>query len=152
MPSDYKSLSVEEQQSIFGAAVHQHAHNFEISSTLITVILFGKCLEAYSKKQTVDKLTDLASLKPNKACLFRQLTSIDNVSEFSLTGTGREVEPDLLIVGDIVRVDHGQIIPIDGSVLKGSGLVNESMLTGESKPIVKEVDSKVFSGTILTRG
>lgn len=49
--------------------VHEHAHNFEISSTLITVILFGKCLEAYTKKQTVDKLTELASLNVTKAVL-----------------------------------------------------------------------------------
>lgn len=54
------------------AMVHEHAHNFEISSTLITVILFGKCLEAYTKKQTVDKLTELASLKVNKAVLVQE--------------------------------------------------------------------------------
>ena len=56
--------------------VHDHAHNFEISSTLITVILFGKCLEAYSKKQTVDKLTGLASLKVTKACLIREANNL----------------------------------------------------------------------------
>ena len=55
--------------------IHEHAHNFEISSTLITVILFGKCLEAFSKKQTVDKLTDLASLKVTKACLVKEVNS-----------------------------------------------------------------------------
>ena len=49
-------------------------------------------------------------------------------------------------------MSHGQTIPIDGTVIKGSGLVNESMLTGESKPIVKEGDAKVFSGTLLSRG
>jgi cation transport ATPase len=46
-----------------------HAHNFEISSTLITVILLGKLLESISKKQTVDKLSQLASLKVTKAML-----------------------------------------------------------------------------------
>jgi len=46
-----------------------HTHNFEISSTLITVILLGKLLEALSKKQTVDKLSQLASLKVTKAML-----------------------------------------------------------------------------------
>ena len=47
--------------------IHEHAHNFEVASTLITVILFGKCLESFSKKQTVEKLTDLAALRPSKA-------------------------------------------------------------------------------------
>jgi len=49
--------------------IHEHAHNFEISASLITVILFGKFLECYSKKQTVDKLSQLASLKVTKAML-----------------------------------------------------------------------------------
>ena len=50
-------------------AIHEHAHNFEIAATLITVILFGKLLESFSKKQTVDKLQQLASLKVSKATL-----------------------------------------------------------------------------------
>lgn len=52
--------------------VHNHAHNFEISASLITVILLGKFLESFSKKQTVDKLSQLASLKVTKAMLLRQ--------------------------------------------------------------------------------
>lgn len=46
--------SITNAMKLLREMVHEHAHNFEISSTLITVILFGKCLEAYSKKQTVD--------------------------------------------------------------------------------------------------
>lgn len=49
--------------------IHAQAHNFEISSTLITVILLGKFLESFSKKQTVDKLSQLASLRVTKAFL-----------------------------------------------------------------------------------
>ena len=47
---------------------------------------------------------------------------------------------------------NGQTIPIDGVIIKGNGLVNESMLTGEAKPVNKEVSSKVFGGTMLLRG
>lgn len=50
-------------------SVHEHAHNFEIAATLIVVILFGKFLESVTKKQTVDKLSQLASLKVSKATL-----------------------------------------------------------------------------------
>jgi len=53
-------------------AVHEHAHNFEIAATLITVILFGKLLESLTKKQTVDKLQQLASLKVSKAMLMKE--------------------------------------------------------------------------------
>ena len=119
---------------------------------MITVILFGKCLEAYSKKQTVEKMADLASLKPTRACLVREFTAGKLVSDAELSKRGRDIDPDLLHIDDIVRVSHGQTVPIDGTVIKGSGLVNESMLTGESKPIVKEEDAKVFAGTLLQRG
>ena len=52
----------------------------------------------------------------------------------------------------MIKVIQGQTIPIDGTLVKGSGLVNESMLTGESNSMVKNIDSKVFGGTLLTRG
>ena len=58
----------------------------------------------------------------------------------------------LLVIGDIIKVVQGQTIPIDGTIIKGSGLVDESMLTGESKPIMKNISQKVFGGTLLTRG
>lgn len=82
----------------------------------------------------------------------REFSAGKLISDYELSGRGREVDPDLLIVGDIVRVGHGQTVPIDGTILKGSGLVNESMLTGESKPIIKELEAKVFAGTLLSRG
>ena len=59
---------------------------------------------------------------------------------------------DLLVVGDILKVINGQIIPIDGAVVMGQGITNESMLTGESRPIQKQVQDKVYGGTMLTRG
>ena len=65
---------------------------------------------------------------------------------------GQEIDVELLVVGDIVKVINGQAIPIDGVVVKGSGLVNESMLTGESKPVSKKQASKVFGGTMLDKG
>ena len=58
----------------------------------------------------------------------------------------------MLVVGDVIKVVQGQTIPIDGIIIKGSGLVDESMLTGESKPIMKNISQKVFGGTLLTRG
>ena len=50
MPERFESYSELEREELKRNMVHEHAHNFEVSSTLITVILFGKCLEAYSKK------------------------------------------------------------------------------------------------------
>jgi P-type E1-E2 ATPase len=47
---------------------------------------------------------------------------------------GVETDVDLLVVGDLVKVQNGSIIPIDGTVILGTGLTNEAMLTGESRP------------------
>ena len=125
-------------------SVHEHAHNFEIAATLIAVILFGKLLESVTKKQTVDKLQQLASLKVSKATLMKDGAT--------LADAGEETDVDLLVVGDIIKVINGQTVPIDGVVVAGDGLVNESMLTGEAKPVNKERDSKVYGGTMLLRG
>lgn len=90
----------------FQFAVHEHAHNFEISSTLITVITFGKFLEALTKKQTVDRLSDLASLKVTKAQLVREADSKAD-GAVSIGCSSREIQIDLLVVGDIVKVTNG---------------------------------------------
>ena len=125
--------------------MHEHGHNFEIAATLIVVILFGKFLESVTKKQTVDKLSQLASLKVSSATLMPN-------NNAKLSDAGVEIEVDLLVVGDIIKVINGQTIPIDGIVVEGQGLVNESMLTGEAKPVNKEISSKVYGGTMLVRG
>ena len=73
-------------------------------------------------------------------------------SNARLSDAGVETDVDLLVVGDIIKVINGQTIPIDGVVVEGQGLVNESMLTGEAKPVNKEISSKVYGGTMLVRG
>ena len=81
-------------------SVHEHAHNFEIAATLIVVILFGKFLESVTKKQTVDKLSQLASLKVSSAILMPETGA-------KLSDAGVETEVDLLVVGDIIKVING---------------------------------------------
>lgn len=55
----------------------------------------------------MDKLADLASLKPTRACLVREYSVGKLIADYELSGRGRDVDPDLLLVGDIVRVGHG---------------------------------------------
>ena len=65
--------------------------------------------------------------------------------EATLADAGVETDVDLLVVGDIIKVINGQTVPIDGVVVAGDGLVNESMLTGEAKPVNKDrFISKMF--------
>jgi Cu+-exporting ATPase len=122
--------------------VMEHAHNFEISSALITIILLGKYIEQFSKKKTLDKLSQLASLKVTKANL------VEDPSK-GVAAPHREIDVELVEKGDVIKVIPGQGIPVDGIVLIGKGLCNESMLTGESKPLSKDVGSKVFGGALL---
>jgi cation transport ATPase len=78
--------------------VHSHVHNFETSSVLILIVLLGKYIESYSKMKTVDKLSDLASLKVTKANL------ITNPKDLNLNSKFKEVAVELLQKKDFVMV------------------------------------------------
>jgi Cu+-exporting ATPase len=110
---------------------------FEISSVLITTILLGKYLETISKKKTVDKLAQLASLKVTVA----NLVECTKEDRLSLDLKDRVTEVELLQINDLVKVYPGAGIPVDGIVLFGKGIANEAMLTGESRPVHKDIGS-----------
>lgn len=63
-----------------------------------------------------------------------------------------ETDVELICVGDYIKILNGQTIPVDGIVEAGSGFSNESMLTGEEKPVAKSIGNKVFGGAVLTKG
>lgn len=121
------------------------AHNFEISSALITVIILGKLLEVTSKKKTMEELSGLAELKSMCATVVPR-------AELGSGLEGENVPIELVQIGDFVRVLPGQTVPVDGVVACGTGLCNESMLTGEAKPISKEIGVKIYGGSLLTVG
>ena len=118
-----------------------HAHNlyFESVGVIITLIMLGKYLENRSKLKTNDAIVKLMELTPPKATVFRD---------------GKKITLDVkdIEAGDIVAVSPGDKIPVDGVVVSGSTSVDESMLTGESIPVEKTVDSKVFAGCINKNG
>ncbi|WP_407268245.1 heavy metal translocating P-type ATPase [Radiobacillus sp. PE A8.2] len=112
---------------------------FETSAILITLILFGKYLEARAKNQTTHALSSLLNLQAKEARVIRK---------------GQEVMIPVedVAVGDILVVKPGEKIPVDGVVVKGRTAVDESMITGESIPIEKGVDSTVIGSTINKNG
>jgi Cu+-exporting ATPase len=128
--------------------VTEHAHSFEVASTILVIISIGKYLESYARAKTVQKLSDLASIKVTKALLFTPADT-DNVT---FEGEEKEVAVELLGKNDLVKVINGQIIPTDCSVVYGQGFCNEAMLTGESRLAKKDVGSKVYGGTLLEKG
>ncbi len=112
---------------------------FESSALLITFILFGKWLEARAKRQTASAIRALMALRPDTARVRRD-------------GADAEIPLSQVGVGDVVVVRPGERIPVDGSVVEGSGSVDESMLTGESLPVDKAPGSHVTGGSIDTDG
>ncbi|KAJ0262693.1 Copper-transporting ATPase RAN1 [Hirschfeldia incana] len=112
---------------------------FDASAMLITFVLLGKYLESLAKGKTSDAMKKLVQLTPATAIL--------------IEGKGeREIDALLIQPGDSLKVFPGGKIPADGVVVWGSSYVNESMVTGESVPVSKEVDSPVIGGTINMHG
>lgn len=137
-----------EDEMSYQMKITEHAHSFEVSSTILFIICIGKYLEAYAKSRTVQKLSDLASIKVTKATLFVP----NNEAAIDFNGEERVIPVELLNKNDYIKVINGQIIPTDATVVYGQGHCNESMLTGESRLAKKEIKSKVFGGTLLEKG
>ena len=112
---------------------------FDTSAVIITLILFGRMLEARAKGQTSEAIKKLIGLQPKTARVIRE---------------GREMDIPVkdVAVGDIVVVRPGEKIPVDGIVTKGKSAVDESMITGESMPVKKENGAEVIGATINKTG
>src|SRR4030067_3094846 len=108
-------------------------------STLASFILFGHWMEMKAERSAAGALKQLVKLIPPTANLLRD----DKVVE---------VPTAELKVGDIVLIKPGEKVPIDGVVTKGETSVNESMVTGESKPVEKHEGSMVIGGTLNAEG
>lgn len=112
---------------------------FESSVAIITLVLLGRWLESTSKGKASAAIRNLLSLQPKTAKVQRGGNFIDLPFEE-------------IVVGDLILVRSGETIAADAVVETGEGEVNESMITGESLPLLKEVGDSVLAGTIITSG
>jgi len=119
-------------------------HFFETSAALILFVLLGRLLENIAKGQTSLALVHLMDLKPKSALLVKEYNTSSQQEE--------EILADLIQTGDVLKVLPGSSIPADGVVVAGLSSVNESMITGESQSVTKEVESQVIGGTINNEG
>lgn len=126
-------------QIIKGNNEFVHHLYFESAGLILTFILIGRYLESASKKKTNSAVEKLMDLSPSTALLI-------------IDGVEKEVSTDTLKTGDKVAVKSGMAIPVDGIIISGSCSIDESMLTGESLPIEKTVNSEVFGGTVNING
>ncbi|MDZ4104252.1 MAG: heavy metal translocating P-type ATPase [Hydrogenophaga sp.] len=116
---------------------------FEASAVVITLVLLGKWLEARAKRQTTSAIRALQSLRPERAHLLP-----DGIRRTEIT----DVSVDELLPGDVVRVLPGERFAADGTVVQGSTQADESMLTGEAMPVLKEVGDGVTGGSLNGEG
>jgi len=122
--------------SVFAVFVSPGSGFFWEMATLIDIMLLGHWLEMRSVRQASGALNELAKLMP------------DTAERLLPDGETEEVPVSKLQNGDLVLVRPGACVPADGVVEEGRSDVNEAMITGESKPVVKEPDAQVIAGTI----
>ncbi len=123
--------------AVIGAFLIQ---NYEESAIVTFLFLFGAYLEQRTLNKTRSAIKELTEMAPESA-----LKQMEN-------GEFVEVDVDDVDEGDLLLVKTGAKVPVDGTVVFGDGYINEASITGESLPVGKEKDSKVFAGTILENG
>jgi Cu+-exporting ATPase len=112
---------------------------FESSAVVITLVLLGKWLEGRARRQTVEAIRALESLRPESALVRRG-------------GQDLEIPLDALRAGDVMVVRPGERVPADGRVLEGSSHLDESLLTGESLPVARTMGEPVLGGAVNGEG
>ncbi|WP_315359324.1 heavy metal translocating P-type ATPase [Neisseria bacilliformis] len=121
-------------------AAHGMAHvYFEAGVMVVGFVSLGKFLEHRTKKSSLNSLGLLLKLTPKQVTVERG-------------GQWQSLPADQIMVGDLIRANHGERIAADGIVERGSGWADESHLTGESNPEIKQAGSKVLAGALMTDG
>ena len=112
---------------------------YDVSAVVITLVVLGRWLEARARSRTSEAIRKLMTLAPRTARVIRD-------------GVEADVPTAAVRVGDFVRIRPGERVPVDGVVTEGASTVDESMLTGESLPVEKAPEAKVFAGTVNRTG
>ena len=120
---------------------HTCVHNlyYESAAMVVTLVMVGKYMEGRSKNKTSEAIRKLMELAPDTAIVLRN-------------GEQKEVPVEQVVRGEMILIKPGSRIPLDGVVMEGTTSVDESMLTGESIPVEKEVDDEVIGGSVNYQG
>ncbi|MBK6330063.1 MAG: cadmium-translocating P-type ATPase [Bacteroidetes bacterium] len=124
-------------------AVHQYLF-FETTASIITLVLAGNFLEEYAVQSTASSIKELMKYQKTSA----KLILTDSIGKVTITN----IDHDEVKLQDILQVNTGDKIPVDGIITQGNAAIDESMMTGESIPNAKGIGDSVTGGTILTEG
>ena len=118
-----------------------YVHNlyYESAATVVTLVMVGKYMEGRSKNKASEAIRKLMELAPDTAIVIRK-------------GEQLEVPVEQVVRGELILIRPGSRIPLDGIVVEGTTSVDESMLTGESIPVEKEIDDEVIGGSVNFQG
>jgi len=119
--------------------LHAHVY-FEAAAVIVAFILLGKMLEEKAKGNTSSAIKKLMGLQPKTVIVIQS------------DGTEKQTFVEDVIVDDIILVKPGEKIAVDGKLINGSSYVDESTLTGEPVPVLKNINDNVFAGTINQKG
>ncbi len=125
--------------SVYSVLTGKSAIYFETATMILVLVTFGRYLETSSRVKASNFMKELLKLVPQKARVL-------------IDGKEIEVLAETVNVGDIVVVKPGEKIPADGVIIEGKAHIDESMLTGEIKPVLKKEGNEVYAGTINTDG
>ncbi|GBF82494.1 heavy metal translocating P-type ATPase [Aphanothece sacrum] len=112
---------------------------YEAAVVIITLILLGRLLENRAKGKTSESIRNLMGLKAKTARIIKKGEPID-------------IPIETVQINDIILVRPGEKIPVDGEIIQGSSTIDESMITGESIPVKKQLGDEVIGGTINKTG
>ncbi|MFC1947788.1 heavy metal translocating P-type ATPase [Chloroflexota bacterium] len=125
--------------TIFTGTGVEAALYFDTSAMIIALILLGRFLETRARGQTSEAIKKLIGLNPKTALVVRD-------------GEEHEIPVDDVLVGDIIIVRPGERVPVDGIIREGRSSIDESMITGESIPVEKNVGDEVIGASINKTG
>ncbi len=131
--------------SLYGT-IQNLGHDFqfyETTASIITLILLGNLLEHRSVKRTTSAIDDLVKLQKIKAKRISLINGIEKIDE---------IDASQVKAGDLLIINSGDKIPVDGEIYWGNGSIDEAMISGESLPVDKNEGSQVIGGTILISG
>ena len=122
------------------------------AAAVVSLFTLSEWLESRAMAKTSDAMSAVLALRVDEAeLLCKEFTNNNNNNSIKGNST-QKVAVESVNIGEIIRVRPGARVPLDGVVIDGSTAIDESALTGESKPVIKTVDSLVFGGTVNQKG
>ncbi|GAB1797456.1 heavy metal translocating P-type ATPase [Priestia megaterium] len=122
-----------------GSSAHTNQLYYETSAILITLILLGKLFEANAKGRSSEAIKKMMGLQAKTAVVIRD-------------GAEVEIPVEEVQKGEVIFIKPGEKVPVDGEIIEGQSALDESMLTGESVPVDKNIGDKVIGATLNKNG